>query len=86
MAGSWDEKLAIARSCGIQETINYHKEDVVQRAQGADGGRSGDRDRDLRQQRCAGYGRAGAQAHGPDRGGELVQRPLCRRGDEHRSS
>ena len=29
MAGSWDEKLAIARSCGIQETINYHKEDVV---------------------------------------------------------
>ena len=33
MAGSWDEKLAIARSCGIQETINYHKEDVVQRAQ-----------------------------------------------------
>ena len=32
-ACSWDEKLAIARSCGIQETINYHKEDVVQRAQ-----------------------------------------------------
>lgn len=32
MAGSWDEKLAIARECGIAETINYHKEDVVQRA------------------------------------------------------
>ena len=32
MAGSWDEKLAIAKECGIHETINYHKEDVVQRA------------------------------------------------------
>lgn len=32
MAGSWDEKLDIARSCGIAETINYHKEDVVARA------------------------------------------------------
>lgn len=32
MAGSWDEKLAIARECGIAETINYHKEDVVARA------------------------------------------------------
>ena len=32
MAGSWDEKLAIARSCGIAETINYHKEDVAARA------------------------------------------------------
>ena len=32
MAGSWDEKLAIAKECGIAETINYHKEDVVQRA------------------------------------------------------
>lgn len=32
MAGSWDEKLAIARACGIAETINYHKEDVVARA------------------------------------------------------
>lgn len=32
MAGSWDEKLAIARECGIAETINYHKEDTVQRA------------------------------------------------------
>lgn len=32
MAGSWDEKLAIAKECGIAETINYHKEDVVERA------------------------------------------------------
>ena len=32
MAGSWDEKLAIAKSCGIHETINYHREDVVERA------------------------------------------------------
>lgn len=32
MAGSWDEKLAIAKECGISETINYHKEDVVERA------------------------------------------------------
>ena len=33
MAGSWDEKLAIARTCGVAETINYHREDVVLRAQ-----------------------------------------------------
>lgn len=32
MAGSWDEKLEIAKSCGIDETINYHKEDVVSMA------------------------------------------------------
>lgn len=32
LAGSWDEKLDIAKECGIAETINYHKEDVVQRA------------------------------------------------------
>lgn len=32
MAGSWDEKLQIAKGCGIHETINYHKEDVVARA------------------------------------------------------
>jgi len=32
MAGSWDEKLKIAKQCGIAETINYHKEDVVKRA------------------------------------------------------
>ena len=31
-ACSWDEKLAIARECGIHETINYHNEDVIQRA------------------------------------------------------
>lgn len=31
VAGSWDEKLAIAKECGIAETINYHKEDVAQR-------------------------------------------------------
>lgn len=33
MAGSWDEKLAIAKECGAAETMNYHKEDVVSRAQ-----------------------------------------------------
>lgn len=32
LAGSWDEKLDIAKECGIAETINYHHEDVVQRA------------------------------------------------------
>ena len=32
MAGSWDDKLAIAKSCGVSETINYHREDVVKRA------------------------------------------------------
>ena len=31
VAGSWDEKLAVARSCGAAETINYHREDVAQR-------------------------------------------------------
>lgn len=38
MAGSWDEKLAIAKECGIAETINYHKEDVVERTRVLTGG------------------------------------------------
>lgn len=39
MAGSWDGKLAIAKECGIAQTINYHNEDVVERArQLTDGG------------------------------------------------
>lgn len=42
MAGSWDEKLAIARECGIQETINYHREDVVERARALTGGEGPD--------------------------------------------
>lgn len=42
MAGSWDEKLAIARECGIQETINYHREDVVERARVLTGGEGPD--------------------------------------------
>lgn len=42
MAGSWDEKLAIARECGIQETINYHHEDVVERARALTGGEGPD--------------------------------------------
>ncbi|MDD3164353.1 MAG: alcohol dehydrogenase catalytic domain-containing protein [Oscillospiraceae bacterium] len=32
LAGSWDEKLEIAKQCGIADTINYHREDVAQRA------------------------------------------------------
>jgi 2-desacetyl-2-hydroxyethyl bacteriochlorophyllide A dehydrogenase len=32
LAGSWDEKLAVARSCGVTATINYHREDVATRA------------------------------------------------------
>lgn len=32
MAGSWDEKLAIAKKCGVVETINYHREGVAERA------------------------------------------------------
>lgn len=32
MAGSWDDKLAVAKSCGVWETINYHREDVAERA------------------------------------------------------
>lgn len=32
LAGSWDAKLAIAKECGIAATINYHNEDVAQRA------------------------------------------------------
>ena len=38
LAGSWDDKLAIAKECGIQETINYHKEDVVERSKELTGG------------------------------------------------
>lgn len=33
MAGSWDAKLDIAKECGIADTINYHREDVVARSQ-----------------------------------------------------
>lgn len=29
VAGSWDEKLAIAKQCGATETINYHRSDVA---------------------------------------------------------
>lgn len=32
MAGSWDEKLAIAKECGVSDVINYHREDVAERA------------------------------------------------------
>lgn len=32
MAGSWDDKLEIAKQCGITETINYHREDVAKRS------------------------------------------------------
>lgn len=39
LAGSWDEKLNIAKQCGIAETINYHREDVAERAKAlTDGG------------------------------------------------
>lgn len=38
MAGSWDEKLEIAKSCGIAYTINYHNEDVAARAKELTGG------------------------------------------------
>lgn len=38
MAGSWDEKLEIAKSCGIAHTINYHREDVALRARELTGG------------------------------------------------
>lgn len=38
MAGSWDEKLDIARTCGAAHTINYHREDVVARAKELTGG------------------------------------------------
>lgn len=32
VAGSWDEKLSIARQCGASATINYHKSDVAAEA------------------------------------------------------
>lgn len=32
LAGSWDDKLAIAKECGIADTINYHNQDVVETA------------------------------------------------------
>ena len=38
LAGSWDSKLQIAKDCGIQETINYHNEDVVERSKELTGG------------------------------------------------
>lgn len=39
MVGSWDEKLAIAKEYGVAETINYHREDVMERIrQVTDGG------------------------------------------------
>lgn len=38
MAGSWDEKLAIAAQCGVSETINYHREDVAAKARELTGG------------------------------------------------
>jgi threonine dehydrogenase-like Zn-dependent dehydrogenase len=42
LAGSWDEKLDIARSCGISQTINYHREDVAERARALTGGEGPD--------------------------------------------
>ncbi len=39
LAGSWDEKLQIAKDCGIQEVINYHKDDVATRAKELCGGK-----------------------------------------------
>lgn len=38
MAGSWEEKLAIAKTCGTDETINYHKEDIVEAVKRLTGG------------------------------------------------
>ncbi len=32
LAGSWDDKLAIAKDCGIAEVINYHNDDVADKA------------------------------------------------------
>lgn len=42
LAGSWDEKLDIARSCGISQTVNYHREDVAERARALTGGEGPD--------------------------------------------
>lgn len=30
MAGSWDQKLAVARGAGVDETMNYHNVDIVE--------------------------------------------------------
>ncbi len=38
VAGSWDEKLRIARDCGAGATINYHNEDIAAAAQRLTGG------------------------------------------------
>ena len=43
VAGSWDEKLAIAKECGADETINYHREDVADAAIALTGGVGPDR-------------------------------------------
>jgi len=38
VAGSWDEKLAIAKQCGATDTINYHTTDVAAKAIALTGG------------------------------------------------
>ena len=38
MAGSWDEKLAIAQACGTDSVINYHREDIVDTVKALTGG------------------------------------------------
>lgn len=42
MAGSWDQKLEIARQNGIDEVINYHREDIAERAIALTGGKGPD--------------------------------------------
>lgn len=83
MAGSWDEKLAIAKECGIHETINYHKEDVVQRAKELTEAGPEIVIETSGSNAALNNGCAGPETHGPDRGGELVQRSQCGRGHEH---
>lgn len=42
MAGSWDEKLEIAKQTGTDEVINYHREDIAERAIELTGGKGPD--------------------------------------------
>ena len=38
MAGSWDQKLQVAKDSGVSEVINYHRQDVVEVAKSLTGG------------------------------------------------
>lgn len=42
MAGSWEQKLRVARQTGVDAVMNYHKEDIVERSRELTGGQGPD--------------------------------------------